>query len=205
MGLDGGLVPYKSITGASLHGTLEFPIVSGQTKNFFQGDLVQFDDTAVGTIEPVDAATDTPIVGVFLGCRYTNSDGTPVYRNNYQDTVTSEDIVASVLVDPFQLYKIAITSAADTAATLNRTGIGLNYDLEWANTANTVSGLSAVTLDTASATAGTEAQVRVVGLTNDDGTWDNAGSATTAYSHAIVMIDPFTSFWFATSTAVTNP
>lgn len=189
----GGLVPYSSLSGNSTQVTREFAIASGTSSNIYQGDVVKLVND--GTVVAMSAVGDTPVVGVFVGCSYTGTDGTPVFSNKYEDTITSEDIVAQVIVDPFQLYKVKIAnSASDT--TLTRTAIGLNYDIEF-NTANSTSGLSGMTLDSGTAGVTTAANLRLVGLTNDDGTWDNAGGSSTTYTHGIVMIDPQISFWLA--------
>lgn len=191
MASQGGLVPYKTLHGYQSGATLEFAIASGTSTDFFQGDLVTL--VTGGTVVAAAAVTADQAVGVFMGCSYTGTDGTPVFTNKYTDTITSEDIVANVLVDPLQLYKIAIANS-DADTTLTRPSIGSNFDIEF-NTGNSTSGASGMNLDSGTAAAAGAAMLRLVGLTNDDGTHDNAGSGSTTYSHGIVMIDPNINYW----------
>ena len=193
MATHGGLRPYSSISGFSSHVTREFAIASGTSSDLFQGDIVKLVND--GTVVAMSAAGDTPVVGVFVGCSYTNSEGTPVYSNKYTDTITAEDIVANVIVDPFQLYSVQIANS-DADTTLTRTAIGLNYDVEF-NAGDSTSGLSGMVLDSGVTGITGAANLRCVGLTNDDGTGDNVGDGSTTYSKAIVMIDPQISFWLA--------
>ena len=155
-----------------------------------QGDLMKFN--VAGYVEPSTAVTDIAIAGVFVGCEYTDTDGSRVWSNKYTDTINRDDTMAFVNVNPFQLYKIAAANG-DVDTTITQAAIGMSYDVEY-NTGDVTLGLSGMNLDTGGTVAAT-GQLRVVAVTNDDGVDYLTQAPDTTYSHAIVQIDPGTSFW----------
>lgn len=191
MATHGGLrVDSNVLSGESV--VRSFKILNGDDTDMLQGDLMKMN--AAGYVEPSTAAADVAIVGAFVGCEYTNSDGERVFSNKYTDTISRDDTMAFVNVNPFQLYKIAIANG-DVDTTLNMASIGMSYDIEY-NTGDTTLGLSGMTIDSGAAAA-TTAQVRIVALTNDDGVDYLTRPAATTFSTAIVQIDPSTSFWLS--------
>lgn len=189
MATHGGLrVDSNVLSGESV--VRSFKILNGDATDMLQGDLMKMN--AAGYVEPSTAAADVAIVGVFVGCEYTNSDGERVFSNKYTDTISRDDTMAFVNVNPFQLYKIAIANG-DADTTLDMSSIGISYDVEY-NTGDTTLGLSGMNLDSGSTPAAT-GQLRVVALTNDDGVDYLTQAAATTFSTAIVQIDPGTSFW----------
>ena len=189
MATHGGLRTDSSvITGSSV--VRAFKILNGDATDMLQGDLMMMNDA--GYVEPSTAVTDVAIVGAFVGCEYTNSEGGRVWANKYIDTISRDDTMAFVNVNPFQLYKIAIADS-DVDTTLTQEAIGGSYDIEY-NTGDTVLGLSGMTIDSGVAEAAT-AQLRVVAVTNNDGVDYLTQAAASTYSTAIVQIDPATSFW----------
>ena len=190
---NGGLIPWSAGgSGYNPSNTMGYPVISGEATDLLQGDVVKCVNN--GTVVAMTAVGDTPVVGVFLGCSYTNSDGQPVYSNKYTDTIAGEDIIANVLINPLQLYKVRIANS-DANTTLTRvTASFLNFDIEF-NAGDTTTGMSGMCLDSGTTGATTAANLRVVGLTNDDSIDPLLGSATTTYSHAIVMIDPEINYW----------
>jgi hypothetical protein len=191
MATKGGLRTDSSvITGSSV--TRAFKILNGDATDMLQGDLMKMN--AGGYVEPSTAAADVAIVGVFVGCEYTNSEGERVWSNKYTDTISRDDTMAFVNVNPFQLYKIAIANAG-VNTTFDQSEIGNSWDIEY-NTGDTTLGLSGMTIDSGeTGTDGPTAQLRIVALTNDDGVDYLTQATATTYSTAIVQIDPATSFW----------
>ena len=55
------------------NGTTEYEIASGATGSIFSGDPVRM--TAAGTILVCDAAGEQPILGIFRGCKFVDTDG----------------------------------------------------------------------------------------------------------------------------------
>ena len=193
MSSEGGLRVYSAAgSGYDPSNTMAFNIVASEATNIFQGDVVKLVND--GTVVAMSAVGDTPVVGVFVGCEYTDNNGDMTYSNKYTDTITAEGTTAHVLVNPQQLYTIQISDGSDGDTTLTRTAIGLNYDLELL-AGNTTSGVSGFCLDTSTAGSAGAANLRLVGLTNNDGSNNMGGTASTTYTHGIVMIDPEINFW----------
>lgn len=105
------------------------------------------------------AAAGERAIGCFLGVRYVDVNGRPVFSNKWVAQAGATDIVGWYTQDPYTVYEIQAN------ATLTIEAVGEQYD--W--TANTTSsgnlttGLSSVSLDVASAAA--NAGLRVIGLT----------------------------------------
>lgn len=191
MATHGGLWTDSMVTtGTSV--ARSFKILNGDATGMLQGDLMKMND--LGYVEPSTAVSDVAIVGVFIGCEYTNASGQRVWSNKYTETIARDDTMAFVNVNPFQLYKIAIANG-DVDTTLDQNAIGGSYDIEY-NTGDTTIGLSGMNLDSGVAEAAT-AQLRVVAMTNDDGIDYLTQAVASTYSHAIVQIDPDTSFWLS--------
>jgi hypothetical protein len=174
---------------------MAFSIEAGEATNLFEGDLVQPVDD--GSVVACTAVTDAILLGVFVGCEYTDSNGQRVWSNSYTDTIAGEDTVAHVTCDPNQLYKIAIANS-DVDTTLTRAEIFLAYDIEY-NAGNSVTGKSGMVLDSGTTGTTLAAQLRLVGLTNEDGTNGYGVVESATFTHAIVQIDPRVSFWLNTA------
>lgn len=105
------------------------------------------------------AAAGERAIGCFLGVRYVDVNGRPVFSNKWVAQAGATDIVSWYTRDPYIVYSI---QANDT---LTVEAIGEQYD--WStndtNSGNLTTGLSNVTLNVASAAA--NAGLRVIGLT----------------------------------------
>jgi len=157
----------------------------------FEGDLIVME--ATGTVTAMSSAAEVAVVGVFKGCEYTNADGQRVWSNKYNVTATGEDVVAFVEADPFATFIVKIGNGSGVDGTLTRAAVGISADLDITNAGNATSGLSGALLDNSA--LATTAQVRIVGLSNEDGANQTYGHHTTkTFTHAIVQIDPATHF-----------
>lgn len=91
----------------SVHGIArKFPIASGYAANIFAGDPVSLAGTAVGEGTTELATLDgsrtgtiaaMPILGIFVGCEYTDSTGKPVKTNYWPTGTVASDAVAWVV------------------------------------------------------------------------------------------------------------
>jgi hypothetical protein len=91
----------------SVHGTARpFPIASGLAVNLFSGDAVKLVGTTTGEGTIDLATTDgtrtgsvsgVPVLGIFVGCEYTDSTGRPVKSNTWPTGTVSSDAVAFVI------------------------------------------------------------------------------------------------------------
>lgn len=143
-----GLRPINLIGGQVFSGsTRQISVASGYAANIFFGDIVAI--AASGTIVKVtnvgSAADQFPagVVGVFLGCTYT--DSVLKYKLNAQywpsGTVAS-DAMAYVCDDPDALFQI------QGSATVAQSSLGLNFPVVQ-NLGSTEIGTSKVSLDAA--------------------------------------------------------
>ena len=88
--------------GVANGGVTEYSIASGATGDIFSGDPVKMLNT--GTILVAGAATT--LLGIFRGCKFTNSSGEVIFSSHFSTTTASSDIVAFVEDDPDTLFEI---------------------------------------------------------------------------------------------------
>lgn len=127
---------------------------SSDTNLYFTGDLVAISSysTLVGGISQVsslnNALTVTPIAGVFLGCEYYSpSVARTVWSPYFPGNVgSSSPCNAYVCTNPEQLY-IAQGSTAVVYGT-SCIGLGVTYTTSQSSLGNTLSGISAMYLNT---------------------------------------------------------
>lgn len=117
-----GLRPINLIGGLPFAGaTRAIPIASGYGTAIFYGDVVQYknDGTIIITTLQNQTSPVAGVVGVFLGCSYTNpSTKQKLFSQYYPGGITADDIEAYVCDDPNALFKVVnCTSAvADNAS-----------------------------------------------------------------------------------------
>ena len=161
-----------------------YEVASGYATALFTGDPVKLTS---GKIEK--AGNGDSVIGVFLGCRYTDSNGTPVYRPYKPASLTSgEPIIARVMNDPLRTYQVVGNG------TLAQVAVGNIYpsNLE---TGSTLTGLSGQTIDVVPSTVGTTALPAsgstalvgsVAGLVNNDTFTVKASSSASATTITIL-------------------
>lgn len=115
------------VTGRLDSGSLEvfrtYPIASGYAANIAAGDIVMLTDNGTSTTitkqtATGDTATDIAMLGVFMGCSYTDpSTGQITFNNMWPTGTVASDAVAYVCDDPQALYVVmadeAITNTLD--------------------------------------------------------------------------------------------
>ena len=172
-----GLRPLAKLgSNVNSDGNTQYRIASNTTAAIFQGDTVTLSGGFL--IKATPGAAN--ILGVFLGCEY--SDPTTkktTFRNFYPGAVVADDIVASVVDDPNALF---LVQASGVAA---NTCVGLNADLVQTVAGNTTTGVSGLELNTASLAADAALNVKVVGISSVPG----EGDVTTAHANLIVKIN----------------
>ena len=181
-----GLKPVNLIGGQLFAGsTRSLPIQYGYASNLYYGDIVQLvrgfvvqstitssnGETTPGSTAPTDA-----IVGVFLGCSFTNPVTKQKTFSQYWPASTlAGDAVAIVADDPDQVFKMVMIQNGTTLGSASIPMIGQNIQLSrlWqAGTGSAVAGNANTGnsyLAALATTLGTTAQVplRVVGVQND--------------------------------------
>ena len=146
--------------GVANGGVTEYEIATGATGNIFSGDPVKMLNT--GTILVAGAATT--LLGIFRGCKFTNSSGDVVFSSYFPTTTASDDIVAFVDDDPDSLFEVQCTGS------LAQTAVGNNVELAYTS---------------GSTKTATTAQFRIVGFSTDPSN-STTGSANV---NAIVYIN----------------
>jgi hypothetical protein len=106
-----GFKPVNRIDGMPYAGaTRQLTIASGYAANIFYGDLVEL--VTGGTIQKFTGTTSGGMVGVFVGCNYTDPSTKQPRWNQYWPTGTvASDAVAYVVDDPMAQFQVAVTDS----------------------------------------------------------------------------------------------
>ena len=184
-----GLRPVGELgSGYNTSGTTEYSIASGASGNIFSGDLVKMANT--GTI--LVAAAGDQALGVFRGCKYTDSNGDVIYSAYWPNGTVSSDAVAFVVDDPNALFEVQSAATGSVVQTV----VGNNADIVY-STGSTQTGISAVKIS--GTTAATSAQLRIVGFSGDP---DNNALGTGTLSTNVNMIVKINEHFYAQTTGV---
>ena len=156
-----GLEPINLIGGQVFAGqTRQIPIASGSATDIFYGDVVAL-NTSGQLVKVTSTDTASNVIGVFLGCSYTNpATMQPLFYQYYNGPVSASDIQAFVQDDPDQLYKAAVVSSGSTIGGVTRAAVGQNAALVQ-NAGSTTTGDSKVAVLASTGTA-TTLPLRVV-------------------------------------------
>jgi len=184
-----GLKPNSKLgSNVNSEGTTEYSIASGASGNIFSGDPVKIMNT--GTI--LVAAAGDQLLGVFRGCRYTNSSGEVIYSAYWPDGTVSSDAVAFVVDDPNALFEVQSAATGSVVQTV----VGNNADIVYA-AGSTTDGQSGVEIS--GTTAATSAQLRIVGFSGDP---ENNTLGTGSQSANVNMIVKINEHFYAQVTGV---
>jgi len=124
-----GLKAVNHIGGTPYAGSTRLlPIASGYATNIYNGSVVAI--VAAGTVEIVTNlgnnadAFPAGVVGVFVGCTYTDPNlGTVVFRNNWPTGTVADDAQAYIVDDPDVIFM----AQADGAVTQVDLGQNTNF------------------------------------------------------------------------------
>ena len=169
-------------------GVTEYSIASGASGNIFSGDPVKMMNT--GTI--LVAGAGDQLLGVFRGCKYTDSSGEIIYSSYWPDGTVSSDAVAFVVDDPNALFEVQSAATGSVVQTV----VGNNADIVYAS-GSTVDGQSGVEIS--GTTAATSAQLRIVGISGDP---ENNTLGTGSQSANVNMIVKINEHFYAQTTGV---
>lgn len=177
-----GLKPINLIGGQVFAGsTRNIPIQYGYNANLYYGDLVelvrgfviQSTITSSSGNSAFNSVPTDAIVGVFLGCSYTNpTTKQRQFAQYWPAGTTAGDAVAIVADDPDQVFKAAVQVAAGTLASASNalTGQNIAINRSWAGgtgNANTGNSYIGVTAPTSLTSPGTVLPIRVIGPVPD--------------------------------------
>ena len=155
-----GFKPLNHVGGTPYAGAVRhIKIASGFGTNIFNGSIVNI--VAAGTIEVVtdigSNADQFPagVIGVFVGCTYTDpTSKNKTFSNHWPTGTVASDAMAYVVDDPQMLFQVQ----AD--ATVAQTALGANAPLaavQSTSTGDTTSGVSNTALDADEVTTATVA------------------------------------------------
>ena len=159
-----GLQPLNSGNGVTWNGGMNeynIPATGGQT--LFQGDPVTL--STLGVI--VRGAATTPWMGVFQGCKFQDTNGVWQFANFFNGAtafLTGNTPVALVIDDPYAQYTITEGDATGASGTpLTSVAPGLNANFVY-TAGSTRTGLSAVTLNNATASTASGMNLSIIAL-----------------------------------------
>jgi len=181
-----GFKPLNRLDGLPYAGAIrQIPVAPAYATAILNGDTVKVDTN--GYIVAASTTDSGNIVGVLVGCSYTNSSGQPVQGQYYpaaQSTSTNMSF-AYVVDDPSAVFKVVATVASSTAPTAySRSIVGSNVALV-ANVGSTNTGDSYYGIDGSSAATTNTLPVRVVDVVPDTATGAANVAATTYYEFLV--------------------
>tara|TARA_E500000318_G_scaffold28177_1_gene28390 strand:- start:359 stop:946 length:588 start_codon:yes stop_codon:yes gene_type:complete len=178
-----GLRPIAKIGSApgGTTGTTKYSIADNQSTAIFTGDPVKYKND--GTVE-VATASDA-ILGVFMGCFYTDpTTSKPTFRNYFPASLSPGDAIAFVADDPDQMY---IAQQDSVGSNLVAADLNLNANLIF-GAGSTTSGISGVEIDSSSGAVTATHQVRLIAFydtPSNDATANNSDLVVKINNHSL--------------------
>jgi hypothetical protein len=163
-----GLKPINLIGGQVFAGsTRNYPIQYGYATNIFYGDIVNIIRGSIVDNTDTTDSTGTGIVGVFLGCSYTNPTTKQKQFAQYWPAGTAAgDCQAIICDDPDTVFKVVMCSATTVIASAANAMLGQNFGLIQ-NAGNVNTGNSAVAALYGSSSTSVDFALRAVGLVEE--------------------------------------
>ena len=159
-----GLKPVRYKNGSPYTGAVNsYGITSAYSTSLFTGDPVTFLNTGMIGIGVAGAAC----LGVFMGCKYTQSDGTFKFNPMWPASTTVQTgttIQALIADDPnlvFSMQEAATATTAGTPLALADQGLNANFAAATGNSAN---GLSAYFLDNTTEATTISLNMKIIAL-----------------------------------------
>jgi hypothetical protein len=167
-----GFRPVRSLSGGGYASgiTRQYPIASAYDTNLYYGDPVI--QVAGGGVERETTTNATTMIGVFLGCAYTDPSrlNYKLFSNYWPADTVAADAVAYVCDDPNMIFQIQADESVEAA------DLGQNASMVL-TTGNTNIGMSKVVLDGDTHATTNTLPLRIVGFV--DGPDSAAGDAFT--------------------------
>jgi len=166
-----GLRPVMALSGGYQSGGFrEYQIADGEATDMFTGDFIQREDAGYVNrlndttgASPTSTDDTTVTVGVAVGFRYVDANGTPIWSTWYNGNAANTDSYVFVADDPNQIFQV---ESDGLVATTDRSDIGQNIiAITFAsNLGNTNSGISAVAVDSTSKAVTATHGLRIMGI-----------------------------------------
>jgi len=155
-----GLRPSRQLNGSPfINAQNRYRVASNNSTSIYQGDVVI--PFASGNIGRAVANTDTPAVGVFNGCFYTDpTTQKPTWKNYLPGSTVASDIIAFVIDAPDTVFEVnadGVFAVAD---------IFKNFSIS-NETGNTKTGISSVQLDVSESGTASTFLVQAIDISGD--------------------------------------
>jgi hypothetical protein len=181
-----GFKPLNRLDGLPYAGAIrQIPIAAAYATAILNGDTVQVDTNGYLVASTVTSSGN--IVGVLIGCAYTNSAGQLVQGQYYPAATSTSTALAFgyVVDDPSAIFKVVATVAAGTTPTAySRAIVGSNVAIVL-NVGSTTTGDSYYGIDGSSANTTNTLPVRVVDVVPDTATGPANVAASTYYEFLV--------------------
>lgn len=153
-----GFRPVGSLSGGSYAGKLRLiKMTNSYGSSLFYGDPCTL--VAAGTLERVAATNAGPVLGIFLGCNYTDpGTGQKVWKNWWRASTVATDNYAYVCDDPDVIF------AVQSNATVTQADQGLNIGVSAVSSGSTITGMSSVAADGANMATTTAFPFKIIGF-----------------------------------------
>jgi len=163
-----GLRPTNLIGGIPFSGsTRQLPIQYDYRTDIFNGDFVKLVRGCVERQSVTNDADDSGLIGIFLGCSYTDPNTKQkTFSQFYPSATKAGDIKAYVSDDPDVVYKAVVCSTGTTVASGNNALVGQNQRM-LNNTGSTATGNSANAVHLGTTLTTAAFPVRIVGVVPD--------------------------------------
>lgn len=136
-----GFRPVGTLSGGSYVGKIRlYKMTNSYGSTLFYGDPCAL--VAAGTVERVGATNAGPVLGVFLGCTYTDpGSGQKTWNKIWRASTVATDNYAYVCDDPDTIF------AVQANATVAQADQGLNVSISAVSSGSTLTGMSTVAVD----------------------------------------------------------
>lgn len=167
-----GMRPVKMMGGSPwTGGTSRYRIAANYGTAIYTGDMVM--QVTGGTVEIHADGGTVPIVGVFMGCQYTDpTSGEQKFSAYYPASTNASDIIAFIVDDPNVVFEI---QADDTFPIADLFG---NFDIVYTNSSSTQSGLSGAELDVTTGATTAGLPIKAIDISEDPDNSDVASANT---------------------------
>ena len=167
-----GMRPVKMMGGSPwTGGTSRYRIAANYGTAIYTGDMVM--QVTGGTVEIHADGGTVPIVGVFMGCQYTDpTSGEQKFSAYYPASTNASDIIAFIVDDPNVVFEI---QADDTFPIADLYG---NFDIVYTNSSSTQSGLSGAELDVTTGATTAGLPLKAIDISEDPDNSDIASANT---------------------------
>lgn len=174
-----GFQPVRRLDGAPWTNNMSVrKIASANTNKIYRGDAVK--SLSTGYID-VAGATDSPVLGIFVGCKYLSTAfGYTRWSPYWPGADSAQDAEAYFIDDPLCVF--LVQSGGISGSPLTITHVGANAKFTAATSGSTATGISGQALDDNTTAVTSTFPFRIIGVPGVD--IANVGAAANGYDTA---------------------